>query len=201
VNIYSEVTKSSFMKKLLNRHLLHIAALLFVLGSSSCNKIASVLQYDLSMQTASADVIIPPLSDTTLSVAMGSISSPSNTDSFVKANTGGVLGVSNIGSAHIVSCSLTLQNPNTGNNFGNFQSASVAFFTNANTTPVTVASIAANPATYATALDVPVNTTADLSSYLHGNQLTYSLTGKLHNATTDTLICRVQLKLNVHVHG
>jgi len=177
------------------------AAIFLLVGFCSCSKLASNLQYDLSLQTASVDIAIPPLTDTTMSIAMGTITSPYNTDSFVKANTDGLLGVSNIGSAKMVSCNLTLQNPNTGNNFGNFQTASVSFSTNSNTTPVTVASVTDNPVAYAASMDLPVNTSADLSSYLHGNQLTYSLAGKLHNPTTDTLICRVQLKLNVHVHG
>ena len=166
----------------------------------SCSKLTSNLNYDLSLQTASVDISIPPITDTSASSIIGTIVSVYNFDSFIKANTGNLLGVSNISSAKMVSCNLSLQNPDTVNNFADIQNATVIFLTNANTTPLNVATITNNPDTYASSLDLPVDATTDMSSYLHGNQLNYSINGKMRRHTTDTLICRVQLRLNVHVH-
>ena len=167
----------------------------------SCSKIASDLQYDLSMQTASVNIIIAPISDTTAGLTMGTVISSYKIDSFIKSKTSGKLGVSNISSAKMSSSSLTLVNPNSGNNFANFQNCNVNFFTNTNTSPFSLAVITNNPDTYAATLNVPVDATTDMKTYLQGNELTYSLSGKLRRNTTDTLTCTVQLSMNVHVHG
>ena len=197
---YQIIHKTRSMKL---RYTFRLALLMVVapLIFPSCSKLTSNLQYDLSLQTASVDIAIPPLADTTASVAMGSAASVYNVDSFIKVNTSNLLGVSNISSVKMVSCTLTLLNPDPTNNFADFENADVVFYTNANTTPCTVASVTGNPNTYADTYDVPVNSATDMSSYMHGTQLTYSLSGKLRKATTDTLHCRVQLKMNVHVHG
>lgn len=167
----------------------------------SCGKIASNLQYDLSMQTASVNITIAPISDTSAAATMGTVTSSYNIDSFIKSKTSGAFGVSNISSAKMSSCTLTLVNPNSSNNFANFQDCNVNFYTNTNTTPFSVALITNNPDTYAATLNVPIDATTDMKTYLQGNQLTYSLSGKLRRSTTDTLTCTVQLVMNVHVHG
>ena len=166
----------------------------------SCSKLASNLQYDLTMQTGSVDIKIPPISDTSTSLAMGTITSAYSIDSFIKANTSNQLGASNISSAKMSSCTLTILNPTAANNFANFQNGTVSFYTNTNTTPFTAATITNNPDTYAESLSSTVDATTDLKSYLNGNQLTYSLNGKMRRQATDTITCRVQITMNVHVH-
>ncbi len=165
----------------------------------SCDKVANLLQYNLALQTASAEIVLPP-SDTTAGSASGSQMVYYNVDSFIRANTGNALGINNIESVKIESCTLTLLNPSAGNNFANFQSASGSVYSNTNTTPYTL-SIASNPDTYASVLSLPVDTAANLKSYLTGNQLTYSAGGTLRRATTDSLHVKVDFKFKVHVHG
>jgi hypothetical protein len=181
--------------------LLAIAAVL-ILAVQSCDKIvADNLKFDLSMQTGSVDITIPPISDTTSNVTLGTVISSYNFDSAIKAGTSNKLGVSNIGSAKMVSCKLTLLNHNDSNNFANFQNTNVNFFTNSNTTPFVAATVTNNPDVYADTLNVPVDATTELKSYLTGTQLTYSLMGKMRRKTTDTIVCRVQLTMNVQVHS
>ena len=192
--------KTIFMKLNLNFPKAVIIVTACILAQS-CNKIASNLQYDLSMQTGSIDIKIAPISDTSAGLTMGTVTSVYSIDSFVKANTGNVLGAHNISSAKMSSCTLTLLNPSTTNNFANFQNSAVSFYTNSNATPFNIANITGNPDIYASTLNVPVDATAEMKGYLNGNQLTYSLVGKMRRATTDTIICRVQVTMNVHVHA
>src|SRR4051812_17242890 len=81
-----------------------------VASLQSCSKIASLVQYDLDLQTASAEVVLPPSSDTVGS-ATGSQVVHYNVDSFIKASTSNVLGLSNISSAKLESCVITIENP------------------------------------------------------------------------------------------
>ena len=110
--------KSSFLS---NVALGLVAAALFT--TASCTKLAKNLQYDLDMQTATVDIVIPPYPDTAVQL-VGTQTSDYNIDSFIKANTANVLGVSNITSATLRSCTLAITPTLTtmANNFQNFKS-------------------------------------------------------------------------------
>lgn len=164
----------------------------------SCSKIASLVQYDLNLQTASTEIVLPPSSDTVGS-ASGSQVVNYNIDSFIKAGTSNVLGLSNIESAHLTSCKLTLLNPTTANNFANFKTASGSFYSSSNSTPYSMS--LSNPDTYSTTLNLPVDASVDLKSYMNGNNFTYSLGGSLRRATTDSIRCKIEIEYSVRVKG
>lgn len=165
----------------------------------SCTKLVNNLQRDLEMETTTVEMVIPPVTDTTLAFT-GSETNYYNVDSFIKASTANVLGLNNITSAKISSCQITIDNPSTANNFANFKSCSASFHTNTNTTPYTV-SVASNPDVYSTTLNLPVDTSADVRGYFNGNQFTYALTGALRRGTTDSLRCKMVVKFKMHVQG
>ncbi len=171
-----------------------------IIGLNSCSKLAKNLQYNLEMQTASVDVVIPPYSDSNVAVS-GTQTNYYNIDSFIKKNTGDVLGVSNISSATIKSCVLTLANPTSSRNFANFKSCNASFYTNGNTTPFTV-NIPNNPDVYSEQLSLPVDSTAELKGYItNGNQFTYTLGGSIRRPLNDSLHCHMVITFKVHVQG
>ena len=188
---------NSSMKK---NHLLKILTVAVVVGTvgtlQSCNKALQNLHFNLSMQTQTVTVTIPPASGT---ISVGPITSTYNVDSFIRANTGNQLGISNISSVEISSCVLTLSNGTATNNFGNFESCSASFFSNTNSTPYTL-SIPNNPDGDYQTLALPVDSTAQLSSYL-GNQFTYNLTGSLRRPTTIPLNCTITFTYSLVVQG
>ena len=165
----------------------------------SCTKLAKNLQYDLDMQTASVNIVLPPSTDTVGS-ASGTQTNHYNIDSFIKANTANVLGLSNITSVKIKSVTLTLNNATAAQNFANFRSCYGSVYSTGNTTPY-VLTVANNPDVFASTLSLPVDTTADLRSYMNGNDFTYSLGGSLRRATTDSVRCTVQFAFKIHVQG
>lgn len=164
----------------------------------SCNKLANLVNYDLDMQTASVEVTLPPTSDT-IGSAAGSQVTHYNVDSFIKANTSNALGIANISSAKMKSCTITLLNPNATNNFANFRTATGSIYSNTNTTPYLLS--LSNDDSYRTVLNMPIDTSAELKDYLTGTDFTYSAGGSLRRATTDTLHVRVDFAFKVHVHG
>ena len=78
------------------------ASCMAMLSMNSCNKLAANLSYDLNMQTASVNFTIPPCSNTSIALS-GTETNYYNIDSFIKANTLGTMGVSNISSVKITS--------------------------------------------------------------------------------------------------
>ena len=172
---------------------------LAVASLQSCSKLAKNLQYDLDMQTASVDVVLPPSSDT-VGTASGSQTANYNVDSFIKANTANVLGISNITSVKIKSVTLTLTNATVDQNFANFKSCYGSVYSNSNTTPY-VLSVPSNPDVFASTLALPVDTSSDLRNYMTGTNFTYTLGGSLRRATHDSVRCTVQFAFKVHVQG
>jgi len=181
------------------KHLIRIMPLAAVfcamVSFQSCTKIGQLLHFDLSMQTQSVTVDIPPASGV---ISVGPVVTSYNVDSFIKASTAGQLGVANIKSVKMSSCVMTINNPTPQNNFANFESASATAFSNTDTNPYTI-SITNNPNTYASTLNLPVDQT-ELSPYL-GSQFTYSFTGKLRRATTAKMNVTITFTYSVSVGG
>jgi hypothetical protein len=175
-----------------------------VLGSlftmQSCSKVAEKLHYDLPLQSGSIEVVVPPAYNTDSTYDMGSGTNNINIDSFIKANTSNMLGVSNITSVKITSVKLTLLSGTTANNFANFQSCYSSFYSNSNTTPF-VTTIPSNPDATSYSLDLPVDATAELKSYMTGSTYHYSVGGKLRRPVTDSVRCKIEFQFNITVNG
>jgi len=189
------------MKK---NHLIAMSAIAVTLSTiilfQSCTKIANLLNFNLSMQTETVNVTIPVTSDTSGTITVGPTVTTFNVDSFVRAQTGNQLGAANINSVKLNSVIFSLNNAGIStNNFRDFQSVSASFTSNTNSTPYSI-SIANNPDVYATVLNVPVDTTVELKSYI-GNTFNYTVTGKLRHPTTIPLQCTIAVTFSVNVRG
>jgi hypothetical protein len=185
----AKITKSSFV----------LASLCLTFALQSCSKLAQIMNYDLAMQSSSVTVSIPPESVKGITETFGTGTANYNVDSFIRASTLGTLGIANIASVKLLSCVLTLQNATPGNNFDNLASVS-ASFTTGDVAPYEIG-ITDNPAIYSTTLTIPVDSTAELKSYLTGSQFTYTLKGMLRKAVTDTMKCTIQFTYSIKVQG
>ena len=174
--------------------------LLAITALQSCDKIAEQLNYDLPLQTGNIQISIPPSSDLSAAHVLGTGTSYYNIDSFIKAGTKNLLGVKNIRTVTLSSCTVTLNNPTSANNFSNIESAYSSFYSDGNSTPYQL-SLNTIPDEYSSLLSIPVDGTAELKTYLSGNHFTYTLGGKLRKAITDTLKCTVQYSYNVNIKG
>src|SRR5271156_1441866 len=178
-----------------------IAVTFALLSLQSCGKLASSLVFNnLKLQPGSVTFTIPPTPSLD-STILGSATNSYNVDSFIKANTASTLGISNITSVKLSSCVITITSgADSTNNFANFSSCVASFYSNNNTTPYSI-SIPSNPDAYSTTLTMPVDTTAELKSYLSGNTFNYSVSGKLRRATTQTLTCTISYSFTMNVQG
>ena len=192
-------------KHLMKKNVIFIAFLgvmaAATLGIQSCSKVASLLSYNLALQTVDVVLHVPPVADTLDHTAFATAAVAFNVDSFIKANTGNTLSASNISSAKVVKCQLAIQNPTTDDNFADFSKFDFAFSSDNVTAGTVIATVTDNPDSYADTYTMPVDSTKELSGYLHGTQFIYTLGGKLRRSTTDTVNVLVHLQLNVKVHG
>lgn len=192
------LSKHYYMKKFKLFSVLAVIAVASV-GLHSCSKIAQALQYDIPLQTGSVTIVIPP-TPADSGYASGTASNTINIDSVIKANTSNTLGVSNVTSLKLTSATMLIQNPDSADNFQNFSSCTASFYTNSNTTPYQV-TIANNPNVYESTLNLPIDSTVELKSYINGNQFTYSAGGNLRTSTTKSLTCTISFTFDIHVQG
>jgi len=118
-------------------------------------------------------------------------------DSIIKSQTGDAFSLEDIESINVQECKLTILNPDTENNFANFEEGQVFFNTNTNPTPLIIAS-GPNPDVYSDSWLIPVDASVNLKPYLLGTQLNYNISGKARRATTKPLNCKLSVKFKIN---
>jgi hypothetical protein len=181
-------------KPIVTQLLLVLCALL-----ASCSTSNSISSAIVGLQT-NETITIQPITDTLSHDAIGTGTFAYNVDSVIKANTKNAMGLSNVNNFQVINCTLTIQNPDSANNFANFQTSQVVFTSNANSTPMTLGSVANNPDVYASSLSVLLNNNPDLRSYIATGGptiFTYSISGK--NRRTTNIPLTVLLHVEYHI--
>jgi hypothetical protein len=182
------------MKKIL------LIASLSIVGLASCSKIVGMLVSKImSMQTVDAQFTLPIVTDTTNTNSYGPATATVNVDSFITAYSSNNYNIKNLKSANIESCNITISNPDDKNNFANIQSCEVDLNSDVNKTIIHPATITNNPDTYSASLDVPVDNTIDLTSYMNAKQFNYTIKAKLRRATTKELTCTIHIKMHIEM--
>lgn len=189
----------------INRILLSVSlASVVISGIYSCAKTLSLLNKTFTVSIPAQNFTIPPVPDS-IAVVSGYMPAVNgaftyNLDSCIKANTGGTLGVSNIGSFKIASCVLTVTNPDSVNNFRAFQNLAISFTSTAASGTYSIGFT--QPDIYAATMTlVPADTTADMKSYLQGSNFNYSVKGQMRHGTTDTMQCNAVFTFSINVKG
>jgi len=170
-----------------------------IVSLQSCTKVAKSLDFHLKMQTGSINIIVPATNYTTGTATFGPTTAYYNVDSFIKAQTGTLLGIDNVTSVKVVSVTLTINDATTANNLANLQSCFAEFSSDKDTNPFQV-NLPNIPDVTASTISIPVDTSAELKSYI-GTTFTYSLSAKLRRPTTADMHCTIQYAFNVEVQG
>jgi hypothetical protein len=183
----------------MNRGLILLIMIASCAVFTSCSTSDNVSNAIVGLQTNEI-INIAPLSDTLQHDLLGTGTFTYNVDSIIKANTKNKLGLSNVENLQVIACTITIQNPDTADNFANFQASQVSFYTNSNSTPVTIGTVTNNPDMYAPALSVPLNNNPNLKNYISPvgpTTFTYSIGGKARRTTNIAL--NVLLHVEYHI--
>jgi hypothetical protein len=165
----------------------------------SCNKIK--IGQDVTWDGNDVTITVPAVNDVQQHNEFGTGTFTYNIDSFIKAKTINKFGLSDISKLTLNKCQLTIINPDSANNFANFEQCNAVFSTTQNLVLAQIANITNNPDTYAGTLDIPVDKTIDLKSYFGTgtNTIDYAVGGKLRRPTTKELTIKVHIGYNIHV--
>ncbi|MCD6010274.1 MAG: hypothetical protein K0Q79_136 [Flavipsychrobacter sp.] len=190
----------------MKKNLLLLAVIVSGIAFNSCNKVAQQISQTLTWNGVDLIIDIPPTTAIGTSAVLGTATFSYNLDSFIKDKTGNVLGLSNVEEFKFQSCKLTIMNPNTAgtNSFGAFSDAKAMFSTNTKPTPVVLGEVTGNPAAFALELDLPINTTTNMKSYLPNSgpvTISYELSGTMRNTKPDTTKVAIHAVYSVHIVG
>jgi hypothetical protein len=162
----------------------------------SCDKLKSALLNAFSANSADFTFTVPPVTITDSVISLGSQTIYFDLDSTIKAVTSNSFNLSTISSVTPNSITLKIQNADSANSFANFQSGTVSFYSNTNTTPYNFNFT--NPDHYTDSISIPVDTNTNLKSYLEGKNFNYSLMGKTRRVTNKQLMIKANVKFKVH---
>jgi len=165
---------------------------------TSCKKTDTLVQVNVPLQMAQISYTIPMNQssiDTTISVYC-------NVDSIIRtaaANTYS-FNISNIKSVTATSANTILTGTtDAADNFGNLTSLSVAISSTSDTAATMFAQVTNNPGTFATNLNIPVNTSVNLKTYFDATLFNLTFRSILTVPTTIALQAQATIQFNIVV--
>ena len=179
-----------------------IAIVCSAVAFNSCSKIADAIAQSFTWQGIDVIIDVPASSDTGSYATIGTGSFVYDFDSLIKDKTANQFGLKNIKSFTFKSCTLTILDPDTLNNFANFRQAKASFSTSTNPTTTVLGEVTNNPDVYATSLNLPINNTTNIKSYLPSSgkvTLMYDLSGQIRKPVTRTIKVQAQINYTIQV--
>jgi len=174
-----------------------LSFLVFTIGLQSCDTLKDKLFQAFTTNAIEEDFTVKIINSTALKTEAGVIKATLNIDSIIDAETGGTFGLDDISSINIQEVKVTILNPDADNNFANFEEGWMEFNTNANTTPVQLAT-GLNPDAFSDTWMMPVDNSINLKPYLAGTELSYVLFAKARRVTTKVLNCKIAVKYKIN---
>lgn len=177
------------MKKLVFALVAFVGILCITISGCKKDKIFGGLSVDIP----AADVILPPLSTLPIPIPLDTaillpfpITQTFNLNDTMRAHTNGDFGASDVSSVVVKKISIDVMNPTATSNLSNFNSAILYLSSDANTTPIEVATLNFTSADYSTKVYETSNG-AQICPYLTGSILNYQIKASLRALTTDTM--------------
>ncbi len=174
----------------------------FAASFSSCDKVKDsiVEPATFTLTGMDATVLIPVVTDLDQHTGFGSATFVYNLDSVVRKKSFEQLGIANIQEFRVSSCTFTIENPDSTNNFANFENATGSFSTNANPTFFALGQVTGNPDTYSPTLTLTTDHSTNLRSYIPASgaiSINYSIGGKMRRVTNKELRVQVHVSYDV----
>jgi hypothetical protein len=162
--------------------------ILLLVLSVSCKKIAEAIfpAQDITLEDIAVTVPPIPFADSAVEIPVGTFTTYINTDSIIRAKTSGLFGINAVNSIKIKQVDIEVSNADSVNNLSAFKSFRIAITSNTNSTPLDIAQIEIPAWADSSYTAVPSNA-PDITSYLHGTQIAYTIYCRIRNTTTKAL--------------
>ena len=164
---------------------------------SSCKKIVTAIFPGIDARVPDITLTVPPILFVPPNeMSLGNYSAYFNLDSIVRAKTNGAFNANDISSVKVKTITITLLNNDNFNNLSNFEYARLGLTSNTMGDEINVVTINF-PDTESSTITVSPDNSPEIRPYLSGNQLNYSIYGKLRRATTKPLTMVVSVTVRI----
>ncbi len=169
---------------------------LLLAGGFSCKKLAASLFGGQSIVLPAYTITVPeiPFSDSSIQFNSGSFTTYVNTDSLVRAQTGGSYNINDVSSIKVSNIALTVTNADASNNLSALKRLLVTITSSSNTTAGNMFSINIPAYTYSSFSTSPTDA-ANIVSYLHGTNVSNVVYGNIRKTTSKALIIKAVVTL------
>lgn len=174
----------------------------FLFGSCDKEVPNPITLTTIDWSNVEATFTIPVISDTLPHTGIASASLKPNLDSLIKAMTANVFSIENVDSMWCRSCTLIILNDDANNNFQNFRFAGITTHTDADLTPVSIASVTNTATGYASSLPLLVVPPAAGKKVVYKypyRDIFYDCDGTMSKPTTKTLNMKVRMDYTIHL--
>lgn len=178
-------------------HLNTIIVFFLAITLLSCNKAKEKIVATFIANCADEYFTVDVVTNTDTMGLIGTKSIQLNIDSLIKAETHGLFNVSSVTTFNLKEFKLTLLNPDTANNFANFELGSVYFNTNTAPAPI-ILCYGPNLDIFSYVWIIPTINSGNMKNYLNGNLLTYNIYAKARRPTSKQLAIKMTIKFKVY---
>ncbi|MGN6355658.1 MAG: hypothetical protein ACTHLB_19895 [Parafilimonas sp.] len=167
---------------------LFVGMILILTICISCKKLIQAVfpGKDIALETLKISVPPTPFADSSNEIALGSFDTYVNTDSIVRSETGGVFGINSIASIKVKEIIIKATNADELNNVSAFKSFRIAISSDVKPQPTNIVNIDI-PSSATDSYRASISNSPDITGYLKGTNITYTIYGSLLQATTKTL--------------
>lgn len=165
---------------------------IFVSAISSCTEeVRKKLLPTFDVAVPGIKLSIPPIKFVSeKELPIGSLKTPLNLDSTIKANTHGTIGANSVTSVKVKQVTIKLLNADKNNNLSNFESARMKIYNDTSEAQILKLQF---PTTYADSINVTPANHPEISAFLKGSSLAYNLYWKNRRTTSKYLKLRVNI--------
>jgi hypothetical protein len=174
-----------------------LSVLAFVTVVAGCKKIIEAVfpGFDVDLPAVSFTLPAIPFAPPN-EIQVATFRQHFNLDSIIRANTKGVFSVKDITSVKINQIKFAIANPDQQNNIQNFESVRFTLASNTNSQAAEMAAVTF-PDVYAETYLYTATNAPELVSYFQGNEVVFSVYGKLRKITTKPLTLSMVMTMRV----
>ncbi|MDB5190482.1 MAG: hypothetical protein JWQ96_45 [Segetibacter sp.] len=172
-----------------------ILGLCLLMVSSACKEVKEKLLPAFNVNIPAIELSIPPIPFVPeKEIPVGSLRTPINLDSTIKANTAGTLGANSVHIIRIKKIDIKVVNADQKNNLSNFENARMVIAADTASAEIAVIQF---PKTFTDSLSVTPTNNSDIHSFLKGSYLGYNLYWKNRKPTSKFMKLDVRITLSV----
>ena len=165
-----------------------------IIISVSCKKLADAVVPEQEIILEDLQLSVPPIffADSSIEIPAGTFTAYINVDSTIRSNTNGVFGIDALSYIKVKEINLTVPDADANNNLSAFKSFRIVLSSDTNPAPLAIALVNI-PAWAVNSYTSSNEDSPDISSYVQGHFISYTVFVKIRSTTSKALTIKAKV--------